>query len=172
LAPLLAVTFDVGFFYAIEINFFTLFSLSEHVLFALQALPVAIVILLFVSIFLPFIARDTLVITQPTPPPLWVRKHPWLAKIGALTIIGLFLIGGVVFIGYQLQMMDRINRLLIAYMFVFVFIPVAFTTLIRTRFHQVQIVVTATLVCLFISLLFGIAWVLVFDNRAALVLSN
>ena len=154
LAPLLAVTY-VGVFYAIEINFFTLFSLSEHVLFALQALPVAIFILLLAAIFLPLIASEPKK-TQPAPPPLWVRKRPWLAKLIAFTIIGLFLIGIVVFIGYQLKTM--IDRLLIAYMFVFVFIPIAVTTFIRTRFHQIQIVVTATLVCLFMSLLFGIAW--------------
>ena len=156
LAPLLAVTF-VGVFYAFEINFFTLFSLSEHVLFALQALPIAIVFLLFVSIFLPFIATEPKE-TQPTPPPLWVRKHPWLAKISVLTIIGLFLIGAVVFIGYQMMMMDLISRLFLAFMFVFVFIPVVVTVLMPTRFRQIQIVITTTLVCLFMSLLFGIAW--------------
>jgi hypothetical protein len=34
-----AVTFDVGYFYGIDINLFTLFSLSEHVLFSIEALP-------------------------------------------------------------------------------------------------------------------------------------
>jgi hypothetical protein len=35
----LAVTFDVGYFYGIDINYFTLFSVTEHVTFALEALP-------------------------------------------------------------------------------------------------------------------------------------
>jgi hypothetical protein len=43
----LAVTFDVGYFWAIDINMFTLFSLSEHLVFAAQAIP----IVLFVSVF-------------------------------------------------------------------------------------------------------------------------
>jgi hypothetical protein len=37
----LAVTYDVGFFYGIGIEYFTLFSLQEHILFALQAIPTA-----------------------------------------------------------------------------------------------------------------------------------
>jgi hypothetical protein len=48
----IAITYDVGFFAEIDIRFFTLFSLSEHVVFALQALPVATVLaLLIVSTF-------------------------------------------------------------------------------------------------------------------------
>jgi hypothetical protein len=39
---LLAVFFDVGYFSAIDINFFTLFSISEHMLFSLEALPYAV----------------------------------------------------------------------------------------------------------------------------------
>jgi hypothetical protein len=46
LVPLLAsvtgVTFDVGYFYGININYFTLFSLSEHLVFAMEALPIAL----------------------------------------------------------------------------------------------------------------------------------
>jgi hypothetical protein len=37
----LAITYDVGFFYGVDISYFTLFSLSEHILFALQVIPVA-----------------------------------------------------------------------------------------------------------------------------------
>jgi hypothetical protein len=39
---LLAVLFDAGYFWAVEINFFTLFTLSEHIVFAIQALPFVI----------------------------------------------------------------------------------------------------------------------------------
>jgi hypothetical protein len=49
LIPLLgagiALTYDVGYFWAIGISFFTLFSLSEHIVFALQAFPLALVLL-------------------------------------------------------------------------------------------------------------------------------
>jgi hypothetical protein len=41
LGTTLAVTYDVGFFYGLDIAYFTLFSLAEHVVFALQALPFA-----------------------------------------------------------------------------------------------------------------------------------
>jgi hypothetical protein len=44
----LAITYDVGFFYGIGLSYFTLFSLSEHILFALQAIPIAFVAALMV----------------------------------------------------------------------------------------------------------------------------
>lgn len=53
----IAVTFDVGFFYGIGIDMFTFFTLSEHVLFSIQWLPVSlvmffVVILIILSIWL------------------------------------------------------------------------------------------------------------------------
>ncbi|SRR5229473_281831 len=39
LATTLAVTYDVGFFLGTDIAFFTFFSFTEHLVFALQALP-------------------------------------------------------------------------------------------------------------------------------------
>jgi len=42
LGSMLAVTFDVGYFWGTDLNYFTLFSLAEHVLFSFQALPVAL----------------------------------------------------------------------------------------------------------------------------------
>jgi|SRR5579872_5953217 len=38
-ATSLAVTYDVGFFAGIGIDFFSFFTLGEHVVFALQAIP-------------------------------------------------------------------------------------------------------------------------------------
>ena len=52
IATTLAVTFDVGYFYGLDINYFTFFSLSEHIVFALQALPIVIGILVFAPILL------------------------------------------------------------------------------------------------------------------------
>jgi hypothetical protein len=37
----LSISFDVGFFYGLDIHLFTLFSLTEHTLFTLEALPIA-----------------------------------------------------------------------------------------------------------------------------------
>jgi hypothetical protein len=38
----IAITYDVGYFFALDINFFTVFTISEHVAFALEILPLAI----------------------------------------------------------------------------------------------------------------------------------
>jgi hypothetical protein len=43
LGTTLAITYDVGFFYGIDIGYFTLFSLAEHIVFALEAIPSAFV---------------------------------------------------------------------------------------------------------------------------------
>lgn len=43
----LALTFDVGYFSAIDINLFTLFSLSEHLVFAAEAIPLVLVVSFF-----------------------------------------------------------------------------------------------------------------------------
>jgi hypothetical protein len=42
-ASSLAITYDVGFFFGADIGFFTFFSVSEHVVFALQAIPFLLV---------------------------------------------------------------------------------------------------------------------------------
>jgi hypothetical protein len=43
LATAIAVTYDVGYFWGVDINFFTLFSLSDHILFAVEILPAAFI---------------------------------------------------------------------------------------------------------------------------------
>jgi hypothetical protein len=48
LATSLAIFYDVGFFYAIDAGFFTFFSVTEHLVFALQALPFALIPALWV----------------------------------------------------------------------------------------------------------------------------
>jgi hypothetical protein len=40
--PAFALAFNIGYFSAIDIGWFTFFNLSEHVVFALRALPIAI----------------------------------------------------------------------------------------------------------------------------------
>jgi hypothetical protein len=42
LGTMIAVCFDVGYFYGVGIDYFTLFSLTEHIGFALEALPYAL----------------------------------------------------------------------------------------------------------------------------------
>src|SRR6476660_1090273 len=43
-ATALAIFYDVGYFYGFDINYFSFFTLNEHIVFALQALPVAILV--------------------------------------------------------------------------------------------------------------------------------
>jgi hypothetical protein len=38
----IAITYDVGYFAALDINLFTVFSISEHIAFALEVIPLAI----------------------------------------------------------------------------------------------------------------------------------
>lgn len=51
----IAIAFDIGYFYGIDINLFTLFSISEHMLFSLEALPIALLAMLCLIIFLTII---------------------------------------------------------------------------------------------------------------------
>jgi hypothetical protein len=44
LGSALAVTFDVGYFSGIDINLFSIFTISEHLVFALEALPLGVVL--------------------------------------------------------------------------------------------------------------------------------
>jgi hypothetical protein len=41
-ASSLALCYDVGFFIGLDIRFFSFFSLSEHIVFALQTIPIAL----------------------------------------------------------------------------------------------------------------------------------
>lgn len=45
-ALIFAICYDIGFFYALDMNIFTFFSLSEHVLFVIEKLPDAIIYLI------------------------------------------------------------------------------------------------------------------------------
>jgi len=58
LASALAVAYDVGYFFAFDINYFNFFSLSEHVVFALQALPIAVALSLIATFWMyPYLRR-------------------------------------------------------------------------------------------------------------------
>ena len=50
LGSALAVTYDVGFFVGVNLHLFSLFSLSEHIVFALEALPPALLIAFLVGL--------------------------------------------------------------------------------------------------------------------------
>jgi hypothetical protein len=50
----MAMTYDSGYFWGLDIKMFTMFSFSEHVVFALEALPVAMLASLILAAFVIF----------------------------------------------------------------------------------------------------------------------
>jgi len=57
----IAISFDVGYFSGIDINFFTLFSLTEHVVFALEASPFALAAAVAVTLAVKLRVGETLI---------------------------------------------------------------------------------------------------------------
>ena len=51
LGGVIAIIYDVGYFVAIGINYFSVFSLSEHLVFAIQASPLIVLAELFIGLF-------------------------------------------------------------------------------------------------------------------------
>jgi hypothetical protein len=56
-AAILAVTFDLGSFFALGLGHFPLFSLSEHFLFAIESVPYLILISLTCMLFVSSLRR-------------------------------------------------------------------------------------------------------------------
>src|SRR5262245_11662859 len=54
---LLAITFDVGYFTGIDIKYFSVFSLAEHIGFALQVAPLALIAALVSAMTISFISK-------------------------------------------------------------------------------------------------------------------
>jgi hypothetical protein len=69
----LAVAFDVGYFTGVDINFFTFFSLSEHIVFALEVLPAALAGAVFISFCLFYLTRPVHLHGRRTSRPLVAR---------------------------------------------------------------------------------------------------
>jgi hypothetical protein len=67
LGAAVALTFDVGYFFALNLSFFTLFSLSEHILFAIQSFPIALAVLLFCLIAAGIFLNAPFLWNRPTP---------------------------------------------------------------------------------------------------------
>jgi hypothetical protein len=51
IGTVIAISYDVGYFYGIDIKFFTLFSVTEHIVFALEAAPIALAVAILVAAF-------------------------------------------------------------------------------------------------------------------------
>src|SRR5580692_4765576 len=91
LGSAIAIIFDVGYFTGIELNFFTFFSLNEHIVFAFEALPAAIVAASLVGVVLTF-SRSIEVHYKK-------QKGRWiLSSLGVLCFVGGLV--GLLFFGF------------------------------------------------------------------------
>src|SRR5260221_508806 len=89
-ATLLAVSYDVGYFFEIDLQFFTFFSLGEHIVFALMALPQVLVLLFATLSGIALAQAVTGILPKPrSKSPDWKRPSTWIALFVWLTIIAL-----------------------------------------------------------------------------------
>lgn len=98
----LAITFDTGYFWGLDINFFTLFSLSEHLVFAMQAVPFVLAIILISFLTLPLFVRLLLLPAESEETIKQSKKRFWLT-VGfyaflILQIVFLYLTGESAFL--------------------------------------------------------------------------
>jgi hypothetical protein len=108
IAATIAVSFDVGCFYAMDISFFTLFSFSEHIVFALEALPIALIILLMITVILPLVLSRF----QPSRPST-VATPNHFNVIAAIVVLVILLLGLISFVFYALYDMWRTSPALL-----------------------------------------------------------
>jgi hypothetical protein len=89
IASALAVTFDVGYFWGTDINFFNVFSVSEHVGFAIEALPFALFFAIG-SFIVPLLMEHLNVLPKRERPgrPWWLYLSIaiWIVATGILTV--------------------------------------------------------------------------------------
>jgi hypothetical protein len=154
--PLLAVTiaasFDVGWFYAVDIHLFTLFTLSEHILFALEALPLAIAILLMATIFLPAMLSRF----QPAKPSSPVVL-PWRKKLLAIGIV--LLAFGVVLgvLGLLIYNIWKQNPFVLVVGLLLI-LSLGGGFIVDPKFKQLYVSVAAVFACIVVSFSFGLAF--------------
>lgn len=162
--PLLAITvalcFDVGFFYSFDIGLFTLFSLSEHILFALEALPVAMVILFMIAIMLVPLSQSRK--TSKTSSP-HLNKYQKIAALSVLAILVGSMIGFAAYIIYESWKATPI----VPFILVMTIPPVLASVIVDSRLKKVQIAATAILICIVLSFSFGFAFGAGVVNRPA-----
>jgi hypothetical protein len=110
LGAALALTFDVGYFFALNLSFFTLFSLSEHILFAIQAFPIALGIILFslitAGIFLNLPFPQT---PSPVPPSKQLHGLQLIIAVAFLTLLAAGLIFLLFYLLYSTPIMTPLT---------------------------------------------------------------
>ena len=87
----LAVTYDVGYFTAMDGRLFTFFSLTEHLVFALQSLPLIVALLLLVVI-LNFTGLLLQYKKIPTREDVerYKRQGGWMSRPWPMILVGVF----------------------------------------------------------------------------------
>ena len=155
----LGVAFDIGFFAAIDINFVTFFSLSEHVVFALQALPQALAILLF--------APSAIWMTSTAIKDLNDRGTSSRAFFMASVFVVLVVLGVLVAIGLTIYNKQWLAVAFIILMLGCIFM-IAMLTSEQTRTTRVFLMVVSSL----ISIAFIYGYISGFNFRARDVLTH
>jgi len=161
LAAILALGFDVGFFYAINISFFTLFSLSEHILFALQALPVAMIFLFAVTMVLGgtnFIVKSH----QPTSSPVVSSRGLKIIALIFFILLTIALLAFLIYVIYIGVVSNPPSALTL------VILPLALLTLaVEPKFKVIYYLLSVISVCLIVSFAFGVSFGSSYVNPAA-----
>jgi hypothetical protein len=109
LGSAIALVFDVGYFSGIDINLFTLFSLNEHLAFALEPFPYALVAAALVGVFsLTDIGAVAAARLESRPIAHWLIGMVVLIGLGFAIYFGFYLIiiAGML-AGYLLQAITR-----------------------------------------------------------------
>ena len=149
----IAVSFDVGFFSALEISFFTLFSLSEHILFVLQALPIAVVFLFTATLFL-------LIYPKRVVPRKGASKWSDLSRSTKFVVVGMLpLVFGplIIFACYLMYVMWQENPE--TALIPLVLIPTTIGLIvIKKQLKRLYLALYIPLICLTLSLVFGFAF--------------
>jgi hypothetical protein len=102
IATSFAFAFNVGYFTAIDIGWFSIFSLQEHVVFALRAIPIAVValVLFVIGLNLPPLMHSE----RSTRPGSWPFVLWWVSLSGFLVWIIVLLVAAYVSLkGFKLS---------------------------------------------------------------------
>jgi hypothetical protein len=109
LGAAVALTFDVGYFFALNLSFFTMFSLSEHILFAIQSFPIALVVILLLLIAAAIFLS---VWDRPAPTaPVNPKKLHGVQLIAAIVLLALLVLALLLYFGYLLYSTPIVNPL-------------------------------------------------------------
>jgi hypothetical protein len=93
IGSVLAITYDVGYFYGVDIYFFTFFSVTEHLVFAMEAVPIAFILAVFIT-FLVGTDRGRKYLDIEAEKATKRPRQPWFTYLTAAGCVGLALMYG------------------------------------------------------------------------------